>query len=259
MARGLEERRRMSRSIDLAREVQQNLMPSRPPRVQGLDMAGRSIFCNRTGGDYFDYVELADPGQEGRGRLAVVVGDVSDHGLHAAMLMISARAYLRHHLCHSEDLSEIAFDVNHHLVEDIKDSGQFMTGVLVLLDPREKKINWVRAGHDPGILYDPVEDRFEELDGEGVAFGLQDDIIYPEYSRSLKCGQIILLATDGAWEARSPGGPPFGKERLTAVVRDKARSSAEEILSEILKTLECFTETTRFQDDVSLVVIKVLD
>ncbi|MFH1135490.1 MAG: SpoIIE family protein phosphatase [Pseudomonadota bacterium] len=259
MAQGLEDRERMSRSIDLAREVQQNLMPSRPPRAPGLDLAGRSIFCDRTGGDYFDYMELRGHDSPEVERIAVVIGDVSDHGLHAAMLMVSVRAYLRRHLYQSEDLSYIAGDVNRHLAGDVKDSGHFMTALLVILDPAGQKIRWIRAGHDPGMIYEPDRDRFEELGGAGAALGLDEKSFFPEYSRGVRPGQILVLATDGVWEARDPDGRPFGKDRLMAAVRENASSSAEEILEEVLVGLRDFCAGRHFEDDVSLVIIKITD
>lgn len=255
MAKGLKERERLSRSLDLAREVQQNLIPENPPDIQGLDIAGRSIFCDETGGDYFDFIKLGD--NDPSSKAAVIIGDVSDHGLQAALLMISARAYLRHHACHSDNLSEITADVNGHMVEDVKDSGRFMTMFIAVVDTGKKSIRWVRAGHDPGILYDPIEDRFEELGGKGLPLGAYESSDYKEYSRNVSEGQIIILATDGVWEARDPQGSIFGKERMMDMIREKSGSSALEIMEAILESLAVFTCSTQYQDDVTVVVVKI--
>ena len=109
MTTGLRERERMRQALDLAMEVQQNLLPKAPPLIPGLDIAGASIYCEQTGGDYFDYLERDDPAT---GVLTVVVGDVSDHGLPSAMLMTTARAFLRQRALSPGGLADIVFDVN---------------------------------------------------------------------------------------------------------------------------------------------------
>jgi len=117
----LKERFQWGHSMDLAREVQQNLLPDKAPFVDGLDIAGKSIYCDKTGGDYYDFLEI---GQPDMGKITVVVGDVSDHGIPSALLMTTARALIRQRYAMPGDISQIVSDVNRHLTKDVQESGQ---------------------------------------------------------------------------------------------------------------------------------------
>ena len=171
MTMGLKERRRMKQSLELAKEVQLKLLPQDVPRIPGLDVAGISLYCDETGGDYFDYLTL--PKGDGP-RLGVVVGDVSDHGVHSALLMATARAFIRLRSSLPGSIGAIVSDVNHHFTIDIAEGGQFMTLFLLTIDPVQGRLDWVRAGHDPALVYDPAADTFEELIGTGMPLGIDE-------------------------------------------------------------------------------------
>ncbi|MEJ2286155.1 MAG: SpoIIE family protein phosphatase, partial [Desulfobacterales bacterium] len=142
MTEGLKERDRMRQSLGLAMDVQQHLLPRRNPTVQGLDIAGKSIYCEETGGDYFDYLE---GGSNGRGTIKVVVGDVSDHGIPSALLMTTARAFLKQRASRPGHLNQIVADVNRQISRDVEESGQFMTLFLCEIDSPNNLIRWVNA------------------------------------------------------------------------------------------------------------------
>ena len=257
MTEGLKERDRMRSSLELAQEVQQHFLPDSDPLVPGLDIAGRSIYCERTGGDYFDYLDF---GHHEAGRIGIVVGDVSGHGIPSALLMASVRASLRQRVLLPGSLADIISDVNRHLARDVQESGRFMTLFYSEVDTRKQTIHWVRAGHDPAIFYDPVSDVFEELKGPGLALGVDGGWQFTENQRSkLKPNQIILMATDGIWEAHNPGGDTFGKEALRDIIRQNGSAKAQELLQAILQAVEKFREGIPSEDDVTLVVIKIGD
>jgi sigma-B regulation protein RsbU (phosphoserine phosphatase) len=116
----------------------------------------------------------------------------------------------------------------------------------------------VRAGHDPAILYDPESGTVAELKGSGVALGVDEHFRYKEYSRDgLHKGQIILLGTDGIWEARNRQGEMFGKEAIYEILRDSSDQGAETILARITDTLGNFQQGAAVEDDVTLIVVKV--
>lgn len=255
MTAGLKEREQMRLAMMLAREVQQNLLPHSDPRVDGLDIAGTSIYCDETGGDYYDYIHYETGTAEGM-PLAVVVGDVSGHGVSAALLMATARALLRQRLSLPGDLATIFTDVNGQLAQDIGASGQFMTLMGVAVNSAAGEVTWVRAGHDPAILYDPREDRFERLAGPGMALGVDAAFRYTLQRRNLTEGSIILLGTDGIWEACNVRGEMFGKEPILAVLRTHAREAAQVIRDSLVDTLQAFRGDADLEDDVTMVVIK---
>jgi sigma-B regulation protein RsbU (phosphoserine phosphatase) len=258
MAEGLEEGERLRHSLALAREVQQSFLPSGPPAVRGLDVAGRSVYCDETGGDYYDYLIPSEPGS---GRVGLVVGDVSDHGLQSALLMILARTSIRHHAFHSADPVEIVSDVNVHLAEDFGESGHFMTLFLAYLDTTEGGLTWINAGHDPALLYCPAwadEDDFVELSGRHPALGLSPEVVFTACECRMHPGQVLVMGTDGIWETENEAGECFGKERLKAAVRRASPGTADEILSAVFADLESFGGRLARRDDVTLVVAKAV-
>jgi sigma-B regulation protein RsbU (phosphoserine phosphatase) len=118
----------------------------------------------------------------------------------------------------------------------------------------------VRAGHDAALLYNPANDGFEDLYGSGLALGWDENYQYDENEHAdLTEGQIIFLGTDGIWETFDKTGNPFGKERLKDIIRQKAEASADEIMNEILTALARFRQGEEPEDDVTLVVIKIVE
>jgi len=249
------EHQRVRHSLSLAMEVQQNLLPKTNPQIDGLDIAGKSIYCDETGGDYYDF--LGDEDAE-EGKFTAVIGDVSEHGIPSALLMATARAFIRQRSALSGDISRVVSDVNRQLTRDVEESGRFMTLFYLLIDTARKHLQWVRAGHDAAILYDPATDQFEELAGEGIALGIDQDWQYQTYKRyGLENGQIILLSTDGLWETQNPAGNMFGKNRIYEIIRQKSAASARGILDTIVAELESFRQNLEPEDDITQVVIKV--
>ena len=243
------------KSLALAGEVQKSLLPQQGLRFDGLEVAGRSLSCEEIGGDYFDY--LWGEGYSNH-PFSVVVGDIAGHGVDAALLMTTARAFLRMRASQSGSISQIVNEMNHHLALDILDSGRFMTLFYLTVDTKSRNLRWVRAGHDPAIIYDPTHDRFEELKGEGLALGVDDKFSYEENLRTgLVEGQIIAVGTDGIWEARNKSGEMYGKARLQNILRRAANETAEGILTAVYGEITKFTRGMRIEDDITLVVIKV--
>jgi serine phosphatase RsbU (regulator of sigma subunit) len=245
----------IKQSLDLAREVQQNLLPKKNPQLDRLDIAGRSIYCDETGGDYYDFIN-GDTGEDEQ--LTIAVGDVSGHGISSALLMAAVRSSLRQRLSQPGGAGGIISDVNRQLVQDVEDSGQFMTLFYLNIDATNMQAHWVRAGHDPAIFYDPGTDSFEELAGSGMALGIDEDWQYKAYLKSgLNPGQIIFLSTDGIWEAFNHKGEMFGKERIYDIIRNHSSLSANEIINIIIQSLKRFQQGAPIEDDITLVVIKI--
>ncbi len=257
MTAGLIERDQMRRSLDLAMEVQQNLLPKDDLRINGLDIAGRSIYCDETGGDYYDFMAIGESHDE---KIGVAIGDVSGHGIPSALLMATVRSSLRQRLSLPGSIAQIVSDVNCQLVRDVEDSGQFMTLFYLTVDPANQYLQWVRAGHDPGIFYDPASDTIEDLKGKGIALGVDENWQYEMNERiGLAKGQIIVLSTDGVWEAHNRTGEIFGKARLYEIIRQNAMETAEEIIEAVVVTLDQFQKDSAIEDDITLVVIKIAE
>ena len=253
MMDGLIERERLRRGLYLAQEIQQALLPQKCPSIDGLDIAARSLYCDETGGDYFDFI-----GND-NGKLDAVIGDVSGHGISSAILMASVRAFLRQRNHLPGNLSQMLSDVNRQLVTDVEDSGNFMTLFYLRIDPAERCMSWVRAGHDPAILYDPISNRFKEMQGKGLALGITGQALFEEKDASgLTPGQIIVMATDGVWEARDKADNMFGKEHLYHIIRRSKNGMAEDILCKCFQALEEFQTGAAREDDITMMVIKIV-
>jgi sigma-B regulation protein RsbU (phosphoserine phosphatase) len=243
------------KALALAAEVQKSLLPHEKPMVKGLDIAGKNVSCDEIGGDYFDFIWRLDAK---KGPFSVVVGDISGHGVDSALLMTTARAFLRMRASQPGTISEIITAMNRHLTRDILESGRFMTLFYMTIDPEKNHIDWVRAGHDPAIIYDPSRDEFEELKGSGVALGVNEAFDYEESCRrDLTNGQIIAIGTDGIWEAVNREGEMFGKVRFRNIIRKNADAAAGDILNAVYSELNRYTRGQRSEDDITLVVIKI--
>ncbi|MEF3697347.1 SpoIIE family protein phosphatase [Desulfolutivibrio sp.] len=256
-----EKNRLLREALALAEEVQLRLLPRDNPAVPGFDIAGKSISCDETGGDYYDY--LAVPGAW-PGSVAIVVGDVSGHGVASALLMTTARALLRMRAsmgggpaCHVEDLNRL-------LTQDTAETGRFVTLFYLSMEPspdgsRPGRMRWVRAGHDPALVYDPKTGGFLELSEGGVPLGIIGDVAYEEFVfEGMAGGQVVALGTDGIWEARNRNGEMFGKKRLRRIIKENTDLAARKIVSAVFEELEAFRRGLPAEDDVTLVVVKVL-
>ncbi|TKB25759.1 PAS domain S-box protein [Desulfopila sp. IMCC35006] len=242
------------KALVLAGEVQKSLLPHDKPHVQGFDIAGRNISCDEIGGDYYDFFWRRESKS---GPFSVVVGDISGHGVDSALLMTAARAFLRMRASQPGTIAEVITAMNHHLAQDVLETGRFMTLFYLNLDPEQKCLSWVRAGHDPALFYDPAKDVFEELKGSGIALGVTESYAYSENRKDgLTSGQIITIGTDGIWEALNRRGEMFGKNRLRDIIRRKADRAAGDILDAVYEELHQFTLGQKSEDDITLVVIK---
>ncbi len=251
----LEDHLRLHQSMDLAMKVQQKLLPAKNPQIPGLDIAAKSIYCDETGGDYYDFLEF--DGKNDR-KISVVVGDVSGHGISSALLMASARAFLRQRVSLPGTLAQIISDVNGQLAKDVAESHNFMTLFYLRIGHEPKTLEWVRAGHDPAIFYDPTTRSFEALAGEGIPLGVEESWVYTQNKKGdLSKGQIIVLTTDGFWEAQNAAGEMFGKDRIYDLIRANSALSAKGILNILMDMLHRFTRGKNFEDDVTLMVIKI--
>jgi len=250
----IEEHIHMSDALGLAQEVQQSLLPQTDPSLPGFDIAGTSIYCDETGGDYYDFIET---NRGGRAGLTVVVGDVSGHGVSSALLMATARALIMLRSSMPGEAANIINDVNRYLSLDTAQTGNFMTFFYCELRERETEVRWIRAGHDPALIYDPSMDAFDELKGRGMPLGLDDSFEYSSFHRGLAPGQVVMIGTDGIWEMHNKAGEMFGKEALMEIVRNNHMASARQIVYTVTETLERFRGDKAQEDDITLVVIKV--
>ena len=243
------------KSLLLAGEVQKSLLPQTSRQVHGLDIAGRTIACDEIGGDYFDFLQEYECAGN---HFDAVVGDVTGHGVDAALLMTTARAFLRVRASQCGSISRIITEMNRHLAMDFLNTGRFMTLFYLSINREDRSLRWVRAGHDAALVYDPDANTFEDLMGTGLALGVDRNFVYEEYLKTgLRPGQIIAVGTDGIWETCNRNGEMFGKPRFREVIRENAKRSAEQIIEAVYNDLNRFKMGLKQADDITLVVVKL--
>jgi len=244
------QRDRLQQSLDLAMEVQQSLLPKENPRLAGLDIAGRSVYCDETGGDYYDFLNL------GPGKIGLVVGDVSGHGIQSALLMTTVRGSLRQRIQKPDRLAQIVADLNRQFHSDVESSGHFMTLFVCEVDTGNRSLRWIRAGHDPAMVYNVAAGTFHELGGGGLPLGVAQNSQFEERTGAFDHQQVLVIGTDGIWETFDIEGNRFGKDKLKKVIRSTAHLPAEAMAERVIEAVQHFRHPLKIEDDVTLVIVK---
>ncbi|MCG6906631.1 MAG: SpoIIE family protein phosphatase [Desulfobacteraceae bacterium] len=243
------------RSLQLAAEVQRNLLPKRSPPLTGIDLAGRTLSCEEIGGDYFDYLPSRGCAAS---HLDIAVGDVCGHGVEAALLMATSRALLRAQVSSDacRPIPAVVTALNRQLALDVSDSGRFMTLFYLRIDLETRHLRWVRAGHPAALFFDPRSGSFRELGGQGMALGVASDWVYTEEAGTQATAGILAIATDGLWEARDKQQRSYGQKRLRDVIRIHAALGAEAIIDKVYADLADHSLGVLPEDDITLVIVK---
>lgn len=259
MVPALRDRMKIRESLAVAMQVQQSLLPQHSPKLKGLDIAGHSEYCDETGGDYYDFIQLD---QIGPNSLAIAVGDVTGHGIAAALLMATGRALIRSHANTTGSLGEVFTAVNRQLC-DSEFTGRFMTVMyLIVENPGETngpiRLRFLSAGHDPVVVYRPAEERFFELEGHDIPLGIDKDWQYNEKtSDALQPGDVMVIGTDGIWECFNTANEQFGKDRMRETIRNASLGSADDIAHAVSKACKQWRGPREQDDDITLVVVKL--
>ena len=245
--RRLARARKHRAKLRLARQVQQDLFPP-APLLPGFDVAGASFPAEATGGDYFDYIPMADGG------LAVVIGDVCGHGFGPALVMAELRAYLRAFLLTRTDVGEIVGLLNRSLASD---TDRFVTLLIARLDPPTRSLVYAGAGHVPGYLLGADGAVKARLESTGLPLAVLPDAAYPtEPLPPLGPGEMVLFLTDGLVEAHGPDQVPFGTDRVLGVVRAHRAEPARRIIEALYAAVRSYCGPAAQPDDMTAVVIK---
>src|ERR671913_377709 len=243
-----QERERIEQELRIARLIQQTLLPKSLPELPGYDVAAYYQPAREVGGDFYDFLELED------GRLGLVVGDATGHGVPAALMMANTQSVLRAVAQRGgSEPGHILAEVNEVLLAYIPPS-MFVTCFYAILDPRSGTLRYANAGHDLPYLWHGCD--CEELRARGMPLGLMPGMSYEEKEMVLDTGEGVLFYSDGLVEAHNPEGEMFGFPRLRALVAQHAEE--EKALRDFLmKELHSFTgEEWEQEDDITLVTLQ---
>ena len=241
-------RERLETEVQLARQIQQSLIPEILPFLSGWDLAARWRTARQVGGDFYDVMELSD------GRLGLFIADVSDKGVPAALFMALTRTLVRAAVIETESPAEALRRVNDLLIPDTQ-QGMFVTAVYAVLYLDSGELIYANAGHNPP-LWTTQDGKVERLTRTGMALGVIEGEKIEERSIRLTEGDCLLLYTDGLNESFSPEGDIFGEERIIAALQTGKKKSAERILQGIESELNDFVGDEEQSDDLTMLLLR---
>lgn len=247
----LRERQEIKKSLAIAKDIQQLILPEIAPSIEHFDLFGRLDYCDETGGDYYDFIRTTT------GKWCLLVGDVVGHGVGSALLMASAAGILNSAVVNGEeDLNTLFASLNRFLVKDVGDT-RFMTLFCALLDPTERSLQWLSAGHSPVFLYRSESHSVEELPATTCPLGIVANTeVKPVHNEILLNGDILAIGTDGIWETTNSEEEMFGSSQICQMLKELSNETAEEIVSKILLAVENFRGSAPAKDDIALIVLK---
>ncbi|MFM9905082.1 MAG: PP2C family protein-serine/threonine phosphatase [Pyrinomonadaceae bacterium] len=244
------EKKRIQAQLEIARQVQTELLPSADPVVEGFDVSAYIFPAEEVSGDYYDWVTIFDD------QIGIVVADAVGKGIPAALLMSFLRASLRAGV-QIGYATHIAFSKVSTLLRDSIEDNQFITAIYGILDSTNKTFVFSNAGHNPPLLIKPDgEYRFVQF-GD-LPLGMFDDIHYHQHFIRFEEEQVMVLYTDGITEAENPSGEEYGEDRLAKRVLDGIHLPAKQLIDHIRKGVADFTERKFLDDDGTLFIIKSL-
>jgi serine phosphatase RsbU (regulator of sigma subunit) len=242
------EKELLDKQLQMAIDVQTHLLPLSDPQIPGFEIAGICIPAEKIGGDYYDYLYLAD------GTLGVVVADVSGHGISSALVMSAFRSLLRTYTQHKGSPSDIACKINTRLPE-FTGGDHFITMVYGILEPVKNRMTFTRCGH-PSPLLLHVDGVAETLRLNRPAFGIYDEVNYLDEIKDLKTGDILVMFTDGVMDAENLEGEAFGTRRLLKAIVTHRALPATQMIQKVIDETRAFCGFRPYQDDFSMVIVK---
>jgi serine phosphatase RsbU (regulator of sigma subunit) len=244
------EARRLEEELQVAREIQLGLHPTRPPQLSGWDIAGLSFPCREIGGDYYDFIPRSD------GKLIIAVGDVAGKGMGAALMMSSVHAALRVQAQTARTLADIVAAVNDYLVESSPEN-KFLTLFCAELDPATGVLRYASAGHEPALLV-RADGTYLKLSAQGIPAGIMPGFAPTIHETCLAPGDVLAIYTDGLTESRNEQGETLGIERLAQTILTYRNLSASRLRDRVDEAVSCFVGRAPAADDLTLVLIRRL-
>lgn len=245
------EKQRLERDLDIARTIQQGLLPDKPAEVAGFDIAGWNKPADQTGGDCYDYLRLCDD------TMAVTIADATGHGIGPALMIAECRALFRATIGLAPDNLTAAVErVNNLLCEDLPDD-RFVTAFFGVVSAKRSEMTYLSAGHGPIIRYTRADDRIEEFKANGVPLGIMADVPFPEPDVfKMAPGDMMIVVTDGFFEWADAAKNQYGLERMYDLIRANRDRSSADIIRLLHESVLEFAQGTPQSDDLTAVIVK---
>ncbi len=251
--RHITERQRLSRELEIAREVQMSFLPKRNPRIEGLDIASHCAPALEVGGDYYDFIDL------GEGRLGVAIGDVSGKGTQAAFYMTLAKGFLQALAWQHQSPAGVLTEMNRLFYRNVE-RGHFISMIYAVFDVGKRELRIARAGHSP-VMRRAADAVVDLIQPRGIALGFEAGETFTasieEIAVPVNSGDIFIFYTDGYPEAMTRTREEYGEERLTTALTQCAADSAEDILAHLYRDTRRFAGRAEQHDDMTMVVVRI--
>ncbi len=244
------QKQKMEKDLEVARKIQQNLLPTKFPKINNYEIEAFNLPARQVGGDYYDILRLDDD------RILIVIADVSGKGMQAALLMANIQAFIK-------TLSKLDYPLNkatdmlNNLVNENTTNGSFITMFWGILNDKTLKFEFVNAGHNPPLLV--RENEIEKLKTGGLILGVMETVIpYESETVQLFSNDVLLLFTDGITEAMDKDFKEFGEDKLSEIILEEKENKPLQIKNKIIDEIKVFTEGAPQSDDITMIIIKTL-
>jgi sigma-B regulation protein RsbU (phosphoserine phosphatase) len=245
---------KIERDLDLARNIQEGLLPACVPEIGNLDICGEMIPAMQVGGDYYDLLPVDGSNK----KLYVVIGDVSGKGLAASLYMTKLQTMIQFACTSDRSPKDILVEINRRIFNEFE-KNWFVTMSVAYFDMEKNIVKFCRAGHMP--LLTATNGTVDSYRTQGIGVGLESGEIFEksliEKEIELKPGQIYAFFTDGVTEAMNEQNDLFGEEKLSKILKDKASHRSTEIMDEIWNSVNTFRGKAEPNDDMTMVIVKV--
>ena len=242
----------LARELTMAGKIQADILPEDPPPIPGWDIAARLVPAHETSGDFYDFIPLSDH------KLGMVVADVTDKGMGAALFMALSSTLIRTYAMRYPTLPAIALSaVSERILSDTR-GGMFVTTFYGILEPHTGRLLYANAGHPPGVLISTrhSKESINLLRPTGMALGVSDDARWRQKETRMIPGDVLVLYTDGITEANNPNGVFFEEDRLIETILENGQGSAKQILDALVEAVHRFIGPVARQDDIAIIVVK---
>lgn len=243
------EKGRLERELQMARQVQTNLLPRQTPQIPGWDFAALWLPARQVAGDYYDFIQLAPTS------LGLVVADVTDKGMPAALFMALVRTLVRASVDRAASPQEAITQANHLICADAS-NGMFVTLFFGALDLHNGVLTYVNAGHNPPYHFCRATGELRRLLRSGMALGVDAEAPYDQQEVRLDPGDVVFLYTDGIPDALNAANQEFGLQRIEDLLLRYAQAGAMALLNQMENAIEAFIGSTASFDDITIVAVR---
>ena len=243
---------RVKRDMEIAEQIQLSLLPAEPPVLFGVELAGRCYPAAHVGGDYYDFFKRDDH------TVDLLIADVSGHSVGAALIMAEVRTLLRAQSSRAVSPSSILGTLNSQLYDDLTRAELFITMFYARYSAATGRLSYANAGHNKPLIHRPGQQSCIELDADGLILGIKPSIVFEELSITLQAGDTLLFYTDGIPEATDQAGELLGTGQVCQHLSQQSTLTVDEIADSFFELVKEYSQSSTLQDDVSMVVMKII-